>query len=186
MQKRSSLRIIGGKWRSRKIDFLPLETVRPTTNPIRETVFNWLAPIIADANCLDLFAGSGALGFEALSRGAKSVLFIDKSIKIISLLKENARALNAKNADFLCALIPRDLLKIPKQTFDIVFLDPPFKQNLLQTCCELLRENNYIGQGSYIYLEAEKSLNIQEVIPKDWQIVKSKITGEVGYYLITI
>lgn len=179
-----TLRIIGGKWRSRKIDFIPLKGVRPTTDAIRETLFNWLAPNIVDANCLDLFAGSGALGFEALSRGAKHVVMVDASIKIIANLKKNAQTLTASNVAFYLAKIPNQINKISPQVFDIVFLDPPFHQDLLKATIEKLEHSDYLAPNALIYIEAEKELDLEKIIPPSWQILRHKIAGQVGYYLI--
>ena len=184
-QHTSTLRIIGGKWRSRKISFIPLKGVRPTTDATRETVFNWLSPIINETNCLDLFAGSGALGFEALSRGAKHVVMVDASTQIIATLKKNAQLLLAENIDFFCAKIPQGFNKIPKQSFDIVFIDPPFHHDLIKPTCEKLINSDLLAPSAIIYIEAEKELDIKTVIPEPWQILRQKISGQVGSYLLT-
>ncbi len=173
----SALRIIGGKWRSRKISFLPLKGVRPTTNVNRETLFNWLAPTIVDSCCLDLFAGSGALGFEALSRGAKHVVMVDISMKIIKKLEENARVLQATNVEFYCAQIPERLNKISSGSFDIVFLDPPFYRGLIKPTCEKLLNGDYLAKGALVYMEFEKKLNIEGIMPESWQILRQKASG---------
>jgi 16S rRNA (guanine966-N2)-methyltransferase len=130
----SKLRIIGGRWRGRKIRFLPLPGLRPTSDRIRETLFNWLMPTIKDARCLDLFAGSGALSFEALSRGAQSAVMIDQSPQVIAVLQENAALLKINTAEFYCATSPQGLKKLHLTPFDIVFLDPPFHQQLIAPC----------------------------------------------------
>lgn len=184
--KTATLRIIGGKWRSRKINFVPLLGVRPTTNSIRETLFNWLAPVIVGANCLDLFAGSGALGFEALSRGAKQVVMVDASIRVINQLQENAKLLQADNIDFYLAKIPKRLHKIPKQAFNLVFLDPPFYQDLIQTSCDGLISLGYLAADALIYLEAEKSLDITMVVPASLPIIRKKTVGQVSCYLLRL
>jgi 16S rRNA (guanine966-N2)-methyltransferase len=185
MQKHSgALRIIGGKWRSRKINFAPLKGVRPTTDASRETLFNWLAPNINGANCLDLFAGSGALGFEALSRGAKHVAAVDSSMQIISNLKKNAQLLQTEDMDFCCAKIPQNINKIPKQIFDVAFLDPPFYSDLIRSTCEELVNSDYLAKNAIIYIEAEKEIDIKEMIPESWQILRKKIAGQVGSYLL--
>ena len=182
--KLSTLRIIGGKWRSRKINFIPLKGVRPTTDLVRETIFNWLSPVIVGANCLDLFAGSGALGFEALSRGAKHVVLVDQSTKIVKQLKASAKLLQADNVDFYCAAIPGRLNKIPAQTFDLVFLDPPFHYNLIQPTCAKLLNGGYLSKGSYIYIEAEKAFDIASLIPQSWQILRTKPYGLGSGFLL--
>ncbi|EKE01180.1 MAG: hypothetical protein ACD_21C00198G0001 [uncultured bacterium] len=181
----SYLRVIGGKWRSRKISFVPLKGVRPTTDATRETLFNWLAPVINSANCLDLFAGSGALGFEALSRGAKHVVMVDASMQVISNLKKNAQLLQTEDVEFYCAKIPQNINKIPEQSFDIIFLDPPFHHDLIKPTCEKLVSSGYLAKDAVIYIEAEKELDIKKVIPESWQILRQKIVGQVGSYLLT-
>jgi 16S rRNA (guanine966-N2)-methyltransferase len=186
MQKyAASLRIIGGKWRSRRISFTPLKGLRPTTDATRETLFNWLTPVISGANCLDLFAGSGSLGFEALSRGAKRVVMVDVSTRVISNLKKTAQLLNAKSIDFCFAKIPQSLNKIPKQSFDIIFLDPPFYFNLINPTCEQLANSSYVTRNTIMYIEAEKELAIKKAIPEAWQILRQKIAGQVGSYLLS-
>jgi 16S rRNA (guanine966-N2)-methyltransferase len=182
----STLRIIGGKWRSRKISFVPLKKVRPTPNVIRETLFNWLAPVIMDSCCFDLFAGSGALGFEALSRGAKQVVMVDISTKIIKKLAENAKILQATNVEFYCTQIPECLNKIPKHFFDIVFLDPPFYCGLIKLTCEKLLDCGYLADGALVYIEAEKTLAIEAIIPRSWQILRQKATGLVKSHLVQV
>ena len=185
-QHTSTLRIIGGKWRSRRINFVSIKGLRPTTDATRETIFNWLAPVINGANCLDLFAGSGALGFEALSRGAKHVVMVDASTQVIAMLKKNAHLLNTEDVDFYCAKIPQNLSKIPVQSFDIVFLDPPFHFDLIKPTCKKLMNSSYLTQNAIIYIEAEKELDIKSVIPESWQILRQKSVGQVGSYLLTV
>ena len=184
MRSVSTLRIIGGKWRSRKISFIPLKGVRPTTNVTRETLFNWLSPIIVGAHCLDLFAGSGALGFEALSRGAGHVVMVDMSIKVINQLKVNARLLQADEIEFYCAAIPGRLNRVPKQSFDIIFLDPPFHHGLIESTCEKLLTAGFIAKNAYIYIESEKDLNVQAILPKSWLILRKKTSNLVASYLL--
>lgn len=183
-QHTSTLRIIGGKWRSRKISFLSIKNLRPTTDATRETLFNWLAPIIHDANCLDLFAGSGALGFEALSRGARHVVMVDASAQVITMLKHNANLLKTANLDYYLARIPQNLNIIPNQLFDIVFLDPPFHHDLIKPTCERLQNSNYLVKNAAIYIEVEQELNLASLIPGTWKVLCKKITGQVGSYLL--
>lgn len=184
MQKRNSnLRIIGGKWRSRKINFIQ-KGVRPTTDMARETLFNWLAPHILDANCLDLFSGSGSLGFEALSRGAKHVVMVDASAKCVGKLQENSELLQTDDAELICTKLPTGIARIPEQFFDIVFIDPPFYKNLLGPTCKELSLSNLLAPNAIIYAEAEKTVDIEEVKPKSWKILRKKIAGSVGNYLM--
>lgn len=180
--KKSELRIIGGKWRGRKIKFSASVHLRPTPNRIRETLFNWLGTVIEGAVCLDLFAGSGALGFEALSRGAKHVTMIDKSSKVIRTLKENAAILGAENIEFICAEFSPQLKNIFSGKFDIVFLDPPFYQNLVAPSAKWLEQQDCLADNAFIYIEMERTGN-RPVVPKDWQGYRSKVAGEVRYVL---
>jgi len=179
-----SLRIIGGKWRSRKISFIPLKGVRPTTNVSRETLFNWLSPVIVGANCLDVFAGSGALGFEALSRGAEYVVMVDVSSKVVSQLIANAKLLQTDGVDFYCASVPRQFNKIPSQSFNIVFLDPPFHHDLVKPTCERLVQGGYLAKNAYIYIESEKNLIVENVVPESWKILRKKVANSVSYCLL--
>jgi 16S rRNA (guanine966-N2)-methyltransferase len=185
----SQLRIIGGSFRGRKISFTPLDGLRPTPNRVRETLFNWLAPVITDAKCLDLFAGSGALGFEALSRGASLVTFVDKSRKVIEKLKENAALLHITNIGFLVAEIPKFLKKIAIESqqnnidYDIVFLDPPFYKNLVEITCQKLEENNLLAKNALIYLETEIKIDVEKSVPKNWMQLQNKKSGHVKYSL---
>jgi len=176
------VRIIGGAWRGRKLIVPTLPQLRPTPDRVRETVFNWLAPVIVGANCLDAFAGSGALGFEALSRGAAQATFIDESSVVIKTLKETAERLDAKNADIYRANVPEQLHK-PKKLFDIVFLDPPFQKNILLPTCFFLEEQNFLAKEAYIYLEASDFLQ-QNTLPQNWELLKQKKAGHVAYHLV--
>ncbi len=178
----SELRIIGGQWRSRIIQFPCVTNLRPTPNRIRETLFNWLAPIIQDSRCLDLFAGSGALGFEALSRGAKEVVFIDESDLIVKHLQNNAQQLNADNAIIKRAKINENLL-LQLEPFDVVFLDPPFKLDLLVMCFTWLEQQQLLRSSALIYIESNKTLS-ELSLPKSWTIIRDKKAGQVYYYLI--
>ena len=176
------LRIIAGKWRGRKVQFPDSEGLRPTSDRIRETLFNWLAPVINDASCLDLFSGSGALSFEALSRGASRVTMIDANARVSNQLRQNLRLLKCDNANLLSTNAV-SWLKKPTTTgaFNIVFLDPPFKQGLVAPSCELLDSQGLVEEGSYIYIETEADLELQ--IPSSWHINRKKKAGQVAYYL---
>lgn len=171
----NEIRIIGGKWRGRKLKFLPGSHLRPTPNRVRETLFNWLAPVIEGAVCLDLFAGSGALGFEALSRGAARVVMVDKSHNVIKNLKENAVILEAEKIEFICAEFSPKMKNIFSQKFDIVFLDPPFYKNLIKPSLEWLEKNNCLTSDAFIYIEHER----QADLPENWEIYRSQVAGQV-------
>jgi 16S rRNA (guanine966-N2)-methyltransferase len=177
------LRIVAGKWRSRLLDIANVSGLRPTSERIRETLFNWLAPGIAGARCLDLFAGTGALGLEALSRGAAEVVFVEKSPRAAKLLRNNIAALGASlttvhNADALDYLAGTQLGK-----FDIVFLDPPFAADMLDDLCRLLNAVSILRSGAQVYLEEDR--NKPEVdLPEGWRVVKSRSAGNVRYSLV--
>ena len=184
MQSDKKLRIIGGKWRGRKFSFPAIPGLRPTPDRVRETVFNWLAPVIGGARCLDIFAGSGALGLEALSRGASEVVFIDQSAVVIQHLKQQIQTLNITNAIVQKGTAPLCLSPCPTP-FDIIFLDPPFHQNLIETVCRQLEDHHYLADGAYVYIEAESTLEPLP-IPSRWEILRSKVAGQVGYHLIKV
>jgi len=176
------LRIIGGEWRSRKIKIPDLVEIRPTPDRVRETLFNWLSPVISGAYCLDLFAGSGALSFEALSRGAKHVVMVDKSSTVIESLRTTAQQLGADNITLYQGHAPENII-LPKEPFDIIFLDPPFHQNLIKPSCEWLIKQKLVHSKSYIYIETEKDReNI--ILPEHWHILKEGKTKQIKYYLI--
>jgi 16S rRNA (guanine966-N2)-methyltransferase len=176
------VRIIGGQWRGRKLKVPDLPGLRPTPNRVRETLFNWLMPFIQGAHCLDLFAGSGVLGFEALSRGAIHVVMVDQSRKVQQLLQEELTLFKAENAEIYCANVPSGLKK-PARLFDIVFLDPPYQENLLLPTCFFLEENHFLASEAYIYLESATNLQ-QNDLPAGWEIIKSKKAGHVAYHLV--
>ncbi len=181
MQK-GQIRIIGGEWRGRKIKVPNMPNLRPTPDRVRETLFNWLANMISGAYCFDAFAGSGALGFEALSRGAKHVVMVDASSEVVSLLKEELHVFKSDRAEIYRANLPEQL-KAPENKFDIVFLDPPFSQDLLLPCCFYLEEHGFLADEAYIYIETGKALE-EKNLPKNWNVLKSKKAGQVFYYLI--
>jgi 16S rRNA (guanine966-N2)-methyltransferase len=178
----STLQIIAGQFRSRKITFFEEEGLRPTHSRIRETLFNWLAPVIENSVCLDAFAGSGALGFEAISRGAQHVTFCDTSKKVISTLKENAQKLKIDNADFFnLDFISQN--PIQNKKFDVVFLDPPFQKNLLLQACELLESRDLLNPGALIYFECEKNTVDFSKPPNHWHLKKHQHTQTIEYGL---
>ena len=180
----NTLRIIGGEWRSRKLPFVDAPGLRPTPDRIRETLFNWLQGDIHGANCIDMFAGSGALGFEALSRGAKNVIFIEKNASCATQLKDNLSLLNAEakvlQSDALSFL---KLIEKPDKAFDLVFLDPPYRQGLIEKSLDYLTSENLIDENSLIYLEheAEESFNWGDF---GLQVLKQANAGQVHSFLI--
>jgi len=177
------LRIIAGKWRSRKLAFPPLENLRPTPDRVRETLFNWLQPDVPGSMCLDLFAGSGALGFEAASRGAGEVIMVEKNRDASSALSRNIGMLEAGNIQ----LVVDDALEWLMQNqrvFDIVFLDPPYKAGLLGRCCELLQNGKNLTENAKIYVE-HASGDEKFYIPDSWECLKHKSAGQVSYKLFS-
>jgi 16S rRNA (guanine966-N2)-methyltransferase len=177
---RGSIRIIAGLHRGRKLPVLMAEGLRPTTDRVKETVFNWLMPFIQDTNCLDCFAGSGGLGFEALSRGASHVSLIELNKAAAQQLTENKVLLQAKNI----SVINSDALNFIKkntQRFDVVFLDPPFRKNFVEQTALLLNENS-LADNALIYIEMESEDNNQQ-LPLNWKLLKEKIAGQVIYRL---
>jgi len=156
--------------------------LRPTSERIRETLFNWLAPSIAGARCLDLFAGSGALGLEALSRGAASCAFVDNSATVIAALRKNVATLDANGADIHKIDAIEYLKGLDKSEFDIVFLDPPFATDMYADLCRLLVERSLLKEGARIYIEEGRSTPAT-VLPEGWQILHTKTAGNVRYSL---
>ena len=175
------LRIISGKYRGRKIQVPNAEEVRPTTDRVRETVFNWLQNDLHNAVCLDAFAGSGVLGFEALSRGAASVCFVEKQKRVFEVLRVNAKLLGADNV----TLINNSFEKVPLKNcpvFDVVFFDPPFYRQLIRSSFQTLLKSNRLAENALIYVECEASL-LDEMELEQTKLLKQKIAGEVGYSL---
>lgn len=178
---KGQIRIIGGTWRGRKLTVPDVKDLRPTPDRVRETLFNWLAPLITGARCLDLFAGSGVLGFEALSRGAAVVTMVDQSRDVIESLKKGAALLKAENLEIYLGSVPEQL-HAPAQPFDIIFLDPPYQADLLLPTCRYLEENNFLAETAFIYLEAKDVIKDND-LPATWHITKCKQAGQVVYHL---
>jgi 16S rRNA (guanine966-N2)-methyltransferase len=178
----NKLRIIGGEWRSRQIDFYDAPGLRPTPARVRETLFNWLQYDITGSRCLDLYAGSGALGFEAASRGAKSVVQVENNPEACRSLKENAIKLAATQIKITQSDVFR-YLSGDAEPFDIVFLDPPFALNLATQTCQWLEDKGWLSQYAKIYVEVESKMKFLDELPKNWQLLKSKTAGEVSYHL---
>ena len=152
--KTQRLRLIGGLWRSRRLSFPAREGLRPTPDRVRETVFNWLAPALPGARCLDLFAGSGALGFEALSRGATTAVLVEKDRVTEAILRQSAHQLEAHNATIIAQDALEFLAATPASSFDIVFLDPPFGTELLAAALTLMLGRGILAPAGLVYLEA--------------------------------
>jgi 16S rRNA (guanine966-N2)-methyltransferase len=178
---RGLVRIIAGKWRGRRLKVPEVKGLRPTPDRVRETLFNWLAPILPNAHCLDLFAGTGVLGFEALSRGAAHVVMIDNATQVISCLKKEQEAWGEEKMSIYQAEVPKQL-RPASHPFDVVFIDPPYDANLLLPCCHFLETEHYLANSAYIYLEAQQVIKDNE-LPANWRIIKSKKAGQVFYHL---
>jgi 16S rRNA (guanine966-N2)-methyltransferase len=179
------LRIIGGEWRGRKIRFPPVPAIRPTPDRVRETLFNWLQPVIAGSRCLDLYAGSGALGVEALSRGAAEVVFVDTEPAATRHLATTLEALGCKRGRVVRSEAGRFLGTPDGQAgrpFDVVFLDPPFSEPVLGTACEALEQGGWLAPDALVYLEAPAAAG-EPRLPAGWTLLRSKRAGEVGYHL---
>ncbi|ELK3679137.1 16S rRNA (guanine(966)-N(2))-methyltransferase RsmD [Vibrio fluvialis] len=183
-QKRApsgQVRIISGLWRGRKLPVHDAEGLRPTTDRVKETLFNWLAQDIPHARCLDLFAGSGGLGFESASRQADKVTMLEMNPQAFAQIKTNIAALKASNIE----AVNTDTLaylKQPGQAYDVVFIDPPFRQGLLQETVQLLEQNGWLAANAMIYIESEKELPLTE-LPESWQLYREKLAGQVCYRL---
>ncbi len=183
------IRIIAGKYKGRKLPVLMADGLRPTTDRVKETVFNWLMPYLAQANCLDCFAGSGGLGFEALSRGADQVTLVELNRNAAKQLHANKELLKADNltvvnSDALVFL--KETFNKPEQTsgipapYDLIFLDPPFRKQLVEQTALLLNKSSLAKQALiYVEMEAEST----QEIPNNWQLLKEKIAGQVVYQL---
>ncbi len=177
------LRIIGGQWRRRLLPVVDLSGLRPTTDRVRETLFNWLQNDIAGAHCLDLFAGTGALGFEAASRGAASVTMLELQKTAWQTLTQNIKSLDAQNIQLL-KIDAFDWLRTkPDHVFDIVFLDPPFDSQYLRQACEMLENQLHLSEHACIYLEMNSKQSLPE-LPENWYVTKEKKAGQVRYCLV--
>ena len=178
----NQLRIIGGDWGGRKLRFPDAPNLRPTPDRVRETVFNWLAPMIHGAKCLDLFAGSGALGLEALSRGAAFTTFVDSHKKVTQALKSHLDLLNANEKAKVFTMDGVKFLKGEAIKYDLVFLDPPYHLDFMQKVVPLLEDNDWLNDKAMLYLEIEKRQALP-VLPENWIKLKEKTAGEVNYFL---
>lgn len=179
--QRGQFRIIGGRWRARKLAFPERPGLRPTPDRVRETLFNWLAPWIADAGCLDLFAGSGALGLEALSRGAGSVTFVDKDRAALNHVQQHLDLLDTKggaiwHGDW------RAFIKDAHDPFDVIFADPPFASDYLPQLCTLLDDSDLLGPTTRLYVEYDRASRF--VPPSPWLVDRDGHAGAVGYALL--
>lgn len=175
------IRIIGGQWRGRKLPVTDSPGLRPTTDRVRETLFNWLAPHMVDARCLDCFAGSGALGFESLSRYAAHATLLEMERAVAQQLQKNLATLKAANGQ----VVNTNTLNYLNQTgtpHDIVFVDPPFRKGLLDETLNLLEKNGWLADDALIYVESEVE-NGMPSVPASWHLHREKVAGQVAYRL---
>lgn len=175
------IRIIGGQWRGRKLPVPDSPGLRPTTDRVRETLFNWLAPSMVDARCLDCFAGSGALGLEALSRYAASATLLEMDRSVSQQLQQNLTTLKATNAK----VVNTNALAFLAQQgtpHDVVFIDPPFRKGLLEETLTLLENNGWLADDALIYVESEVENGLPPV-PVHWDLHREQVAGQVAYRL---
>ncbi len=180
-KKPGDVRIIGGQWRGRRIAVPERPGLRPTPDRVRETLFNWLAPAIAGSRCLDLFAGTGVLGLEAASRGARQVVLVEGDQEAVRRLREAVHALGPE----ACEVVQADALawlRTAPRPFDVVFLDPPFEAGLLEAAMQALASGGWLAPGAFIYLEAPAQRGAPE-LPPGWVLHRSGRAGAVGYHL---
>jgi len=179
---KNTVRIIGGRYRGKNITFIPEQHLRPTPNRVRETVFNWLRPHLPNAVCLDAFAGSGALGIEALSQGAANVVLIEANPRVFEQLQRTATALQSLSlqvihADFIAWLAHTST------SFNIIFLDPPFSGHQLSTCIRHIEINSLLAPNGFLYIEFER--HTPPTLSEQWKTHKLQYAGQVGYGLYT-
>ncbi|WP_394173719.1 16S rRNA (guanine(966)-N(2))-methyltransferase RsmD [Thalassotalea litorea] len=174
-QGMGQVRIIAGKYRGRKLPVLNAEGLRPTTDRVKETVFNWLMPYVAQSVCLDSCAGSGSLGFEALSRGAEHVTFVELERAAARNIEENIARLN----DNQSRVLNQNILSVnTNKPFDLVFIDPPFNRGLASDIAIYLEQQQMLAESAIIYVETEQNFNAA-LLPENWQLLKEKSAGQV-------
>ncbi len=184
-KKPGRLRIVAGKWRSRLLPIPDVEGLRPTSERIRETLFNWLGPRTYGTRCLDLFSGTGVLGLEALSREASQVVFVESSAKAVTALRNSVETLDADSADIVHGDAFEYLRRSEAESFDIIFLDPPFSDDLTDDLCRLIAERRLLRPGGCVYIEQDRQAPLPD-LPEGWQVTKSKTAGNVRYSLISV
>jgi 16S rRNA (guanine966-N2)-methyltransferase len=181
--KSNQVRIIGGRWRGRKLPFPDVEGLRPTADRVRETVFNWLQPVIEGARCLDLFAGSGAFGFEAASRGAGRVVMVDRDPRVVAGLKALGEKLGGNGIDLRCQDALSFLDGAP-ESFDILFLDPPFKSGLLPPVITKVLSAGWLAPMARVYVEADDEGALHSAVDGRLRFERLKKAGNVWYGLL--
>jgi len=183
-RRRNSVRIIGGSLRNSKLEFPEVAGLRPTADRTRETLFNWLRNEVRGEYCLDLFAGSGALGMEAFSRGAEGVVFVEVNAAASAAILQNVERLKLCNAEINCIDVCQWIYqqKKPLRQFGLVFLDPPFTDKLISKVCRQLADSQLLKTPCRIYVESGIPLGTEEM-PAGWSMLKSQQAGSVAYYL---
>ena len=182
---RNVVRIIGGAWRGRRVSFPDAPGLRPTPDRVRETLFNWLQHSLVGSRCLDLFAGSGVLGLEALSRGAKEVVFVEQAQRVARALQAELQRLGGTPRARVMELGAARFLRTPGEPFDVVFLDPPFGRDALAEYVPSVEAGQWVKIGGLVYLENERAAGAP-TLPPNWELLKSKSAGEVGYHLARV
>jgi len=173
---RNRVRIIAGKWRSRLVKFAPAAELRPTPDRVRETLFNWLGQHLDDLACIDLFAGSGALGFEALSRGAVRVVMVERDRAVAQQLRESARELDARDLEIVHDDALRYLAR-EGESFDVAFVDPPYASDLAARALALLPRR--LKPGAHVYVESAQPVRLEA----PWRALRQERAGAVRYAL---
>lgn len=173
------VRIIGGRWRGSKLEVAPRPGLRPTSDRVRETLFNWLQPQLPGAHCLDLFAGSGALGFEAASRGTGRVVLIERDGGLAQNLRDSAKRLGGEQIDVVQADALAWLTPPPRERFDIVFIDPPFAAGNHAAACAAVAP--WLAPQAWIYVESARESRF--ATPADWREHRRGETRDVRYVL---
>lgn len=179
--KNNRVRIIGGDWRGRRLEVADVPGLRPTGDRCRETLFNWLQPWVAAADCADLFAGTGALGFEAASRGAASVLMIEKHPRALEVLRQSIEQLQAEQVTLKSGGAMSLIESLPPDSLDLVFVDPPFDSNLGGLVLERLDKQGCVRRGGFVYVESPASTQL--VPPEGWSVWRDQQLGEVRMQL---
>jgi 16S rRNA (guanine966-N2)-methyltransferase len=185
-EKKGEIRIIGGKWKGKKIYFNLNDDLRPTPDRAKETLFNWLGQDLNEMHCLDLFSGTGALGLEALSRGAKKVTFVEKNKDYLQKIKKVYLEMSQKeDCDFYCAeCLEWVQNKSSKAKYDLIFIDPPFNKNLIDNLLSNILRRKFLSESGKIYFEFEKKLDLK--IPESLDLKKKKSLGKKSYVLAEI
>ena len=185
-EKKGEIRIIGGKWKGKKIFFDLNDDLRPTPDRAKETLFNWLGQDLNKMYCLDLFSGTGALGLEAFSRGAKKVTFVERNKEYLQKIKKVYLEMSEKaDCDFFCAECLEWIQNNNSETkYDLIFIDPPFNKNLIHDLLTAILEKELLSKNGQIYFEFEKKLDLK--IPKSLDVKKKKSLGKKSYVLAEV